>query len=239
MMKQIVWISTVTALLLVSGCGQQGNEEMKKAQSTNTQPASEVKEVKKEESSAKAADAMEKAKEKAAEAVEAAKESAAHMADAAKVKADEAMKEAKKKASEAVDAAKESAAKMAEEAKTKAAEVAETVQDKANEAMSAVTGAKEEQSVEKAATGASAAVASNGAALYAKCAGCHGSDGKTKALGKSPVIAGQSAEQLKKALEEYKAGTRNAYGMGGLMKGQAAGLSESDIAALADYISKL
>ncbi len=82
-------------------------------------------------------------------------------------------------------------------------------------------------------------MAADGAALFAKCAGCHGQDGKTKALGKSAPIAGMSADEIVKDLEGYKAGTLNKHGMGGVMKGQAAALSADDMKALADYISKL
>jgi len=82
-------------------------------------------------------------------------------------------------------------------------------------------------------------MAADGAALYAKCAGCHGQDGKTKALGKSNPIAGMAADEIVKDLQGYKAGTLNKHGMGGVMKGQAAALSDDDMKALADYISKL
>jgi cytochrome c553 len=82
-------------------------------------------------------------------------------------------------------------------------------------------------------------MAADGAALYAKCAGCHGADGKTKALGKSAPIAGLPADTIVKDLEGYKAGTLNKHGMGGVMKGQVAALSEADMKALAEYISKL
>jgi cytochrome c553 len=82
-------------------------------------------------------------------------------------------------------------------------------------------------------------MAADGAALYAKCAGCHGKDGKTPALGKSAPIDTLDAATIVKDLEGYKAGTLNKHGMGGVMKGQAAALSEDDMKALADYISKL
>ncbi len=82
-------------------------------------------------------------------------------------------------------------------------------------------------------------MAADGAALYKKCAGCHGMHGEKKALGKSAPIAGWDKEKLVEALKGYKAGTRNVYGMGALMKGQVASLSDADIEALADYISKL
>jgi len=78
----------------------------------------------------------------------------------------------------------------------------------------------------------------DGAALYAKCAGCHGANGKTKALGKSAPIAGMAAADVVKDLEGYKAGTLNKNGMGGVMKGQA-NMSADDMKALGEYISKL
>jgi cytochrome c553 len=78
----------------------------------------------------------------------------------------------------------------------------------------------------------------DGAALYAKCAGCHGADGKTKALGKSDPIAGLAADVIVKDLEGYKAGTLNKHGMGGVMKGQA-NMSPEDMKAVAEHISKM
>ncbi|MCB4777033.1 MAG: c-type cytochrome [Sulfurovum sp.] len=79
----------------------------------------------------------------------------------------------------------------------------------------------------------------DGAALFAKCAGCHGQKGEKKALGKSAVIQGQSAAKTVEALKGYKAGTLNTHGMGKLMKGQVASMSDADIKAVADYIAGL
>ncbi|MBD3843091.1 MAG: zinc-ribbon domain-containing protein, partial [Campylobacterales bacterium] len=64
------------------------------------------------------------------------------------------------------------------------------------------------------------APAVDGAAAYAACGACHGADGKTAALGKSAIIAGQSAADIESKLKEYKAGTRDVTGNGALMKGQ-------------------
>ncbi len=86
---------------------------------------------------------------------------------------------------------------------------------------------------------AGAADAGKGKALYAKCAGCHGADGGQKALGKSEVIKGWDAAKVEEALKGYKAGTRNVHGMGGVMKGQVAAMSDEDIKALAAYIATL
>ncbi len=81
--------------------------------------------------------------------------------------------------------------------------------------------------------------AGKGKALFAKCVSCHGDKAQNKALGKSEVIAGWDVAKLEEALKGYKAGTRNVHGMGGLMKGQVASLSDEDIKALAEYIHSL
>ncbi|HHD83517.1 MAG TPA: c-type cytochrome [Campylobacteraceae bacterium] len=89
------------------------------------------------------------------------------------------------------------------------------------------------------ALGAMTFLAADGAALYKKCAGCHGAKAEKKALGKSEVIAGWDAAKIEEALKGYKAGTRNVHGMGGLMKGQVASYSDADIKAVAEYIHGL
>ena len=89
-----------------------------------------------------------------------------------------------------------------------------------------------------AATVATTLMAADGATLFKKCAGCHGMHGEKKALGKSEVIKGWPKEKTVEALKGYKAGTRNVHGMGALMKGQVAALSDADMEAIAEYISK-
>jgi len=81
--------------------------------------------------------------------------------------------------------------------------------------------------------------AAEGSALYQKCAACHGLKAEKPALGKSAVIAGWKADQTLDALKGYKAGSRNTKGMGAIMKGQTAALSDADMKALADYIATL
>ncbi len=80
--------------------------------------------------------------------------------------------------------------------------------------------------------------ASNAAGLYQPCAACHGINAEKAALGKSQVIKGWDAAKIETALKGYKGGS---YGgaMKGVMKGQVARLSDADIKALADYISKM
>ncbi len=76
----------------------------------------------------------------------------------------------------------------------------------------------------------------DGAALYNKCAGCHGTAGEKVALGKSKIIADMSEDDLNSALNGYMAGT---YGgaMKGLMKGQVASFSQDDIKAVSTHIA--
>ena len=79
----------------------------------------------------------------------------------------------------------------------------------------------------------------DGASLFVKCTACHGKDGKTKALGKSGIIAGQEVDELIEDLTGYKAGTFDQYGMGATMKMQIGPYSKEEIKMVAEYISKL
>ncbi|MDD2837705.1 MAG: c-type cytochrome [Sulfuricurvum sp.] len=81
--------------------------------------------------------------------------------------------------------------------------------------------------------------AADGGALFQKCAACHGLKAEKPALGKSEVIAGWKADKTIEALKGYKAGTRNTKGMGAIMKGQTASLSDADMKTIADYVAGL
>jgi cytochrome c len=85
----------------------------------------------------------------------------------------------------------------------------------------------------------SAFLMADGAALYTKCATCHGALGEKPALGKSAPIGGQDTTITLEALKGYKEGTLNRYGMGAVMKGQVAALDESQMQAIAEYIATL
>jgi len=178
----------------------------------------------------KAAEAAKATTEKAAETTKSVadtvKEAASKTVDAAKETASKATEAVKETAQKAADATKEAASKATEAVKETASKAAEATKEAAATAT---------EKAKEAVAGGDA----KGAALYKKCAGCHGADGKTKALGKSEVIAGQSAEDLAKKITEYKAGTRNVAGMGTLMKGQVGSMSDEDIKAVAAYISNL
>ena len=71
----------------------------------------------------------------------------------------------------------------------------------------------------------------------AACTGCHGADFGKAALGKSKIVKDMTKADIEKALKGYKDGS---YGgaMKGVMKGQAAKLSDADIKAIAEKFGK-
>lgn len=77
-----------------------------------------------------------------------------------------------------------------------------------------------------------------GALFTQKCVSCHGAKAEKSALNKSQIIATLSEQQIKDALKGYQNGT---YGrdMKAVMQGQAKGLNDAQIDALAKYISAL
>lgn len=160
------------------------------------------------------------------------------------------------KASEAVNAVAASISKKVEESQSenteqsmldkvvedvKSIEVPSSEEVKASMSKSVDTVSKAIQSTTSnvVATVADSMPASvNGKALYAKCAGCHGSNGEKKALGKSAIIQAWASEKTVNVLNGYKDGS---YGgaMKSLMKGQVTKLSDDEIKAIADYIAGL
>jgi len=78
----------------------------------------------------------------------------------------------------------------------------------------------------------------DGAQLFSKCISCHGKNAEKKALNKSNVIKGWSTDKTITAINGYKDGS---YGssMKGVMKPQVSKLTEAEVQALAEYISKL
>lgn len=88
--------------------------------------------------------------------------------------------------------------------------------------------------------GASSALAGDAAAGKAKsavCAACHGANG-IATIKTYPNLAGQNKEYLISSLKAYKAKQRTG-GMAAVMQAQAAGLSDADIANLAEYYSTM
>jgi cytochrome c553 len=167
------------------------------------------------------------------------------VAEAVKKDTVSALETAKIKMAEAAAAAKVAAAQMAEEAKVEAKKMADAAADKAAELKAAAeanataaAAVVEEKTAELRQAATEALAPATPPAAYDKCKGCHGVDGKTAALGKSAVIAGQSKEAIIASMNAYKAGTKNEVGMGALMKGQALSMSDEDIEAVAEYLSK-
>ena len=219
-MKKLTVLSIVAASLLLVGCGDSATgAEAKAASETKVEaPAVETKTV---EAEAKKCggdkkSAATEAKEAATTAVEKTKEAVVEKATEVK----DAVAEKATAATAAVAATATAAVESTKEAASAVAEKATEVKDAAKDAVAAATGP-------------------DGKALFAKCAGCHGADAKTAALGKSAVIAGQSAADLETKIAAYKAGTRDVAGMGALMKGQVAAYSDEDIKAVAAYIAGL
>jgi cytochrome c553 len=69
----------------------------------------------------------------------------------------------------------------------------------------------------------------------AQCAACHGKDGKTSTDPAYPKLAGQYADYLVKALNDYNTGARKNAIMGGMAKP----LSKQDIQNLAAHFESL
>jgi len=160
------------------------------------------------------------------------------VAEAVKKDTVSAFEDAKIKMAEAAAAAKVAAAKMAQEAKIEAERMAAEAEAKAEELKAAAEVEAVELKEAAEAKAAEAMASFTIPAAYDKCKGCHGDDGKTAALGKSAIIAGQSKEAIIASMNAYKAGTKNEVGMGALMKGQAASMSDEEIEAVAEYLSK-
>ncbi|PAF49880.1 cytochrome C [Helicobacter sp. 12S02232-10] len=88
---------------------------------------------------------------------------------------------------------------------------------------------------------ASLAIAAEAPAAFKKCVACHGANGQKVAPGAKGgiTIAGLPKNKLLADLKGYKAGTADNGGAKAIMYAQMKNVSDSDIEALADYISKL
>lgn len=71
----------------------------------------------------------------------------------------------------------------------------------------------------------------------AVCAACHGQNGVAQ-IPTYPNLAGQNEQYLVMALKAYKGGQRQG-GQAAIMQGQAAALTDQDIANLAAYYANL
>ncbi|MGA0838631.1 MAG: c-type cytochrome [Pseudomonadales bacterium] len=74
----------------------------------------------------------------------------------------------------------------------------------------------------------------------AACIACHGPSGRGNAPAGFPMVSGQAVGYTKKQLTEYREGRRNSdESYGGMMRGVAARLTDTEIAALAEYLHGL
>lgn len=85
--------------------------------------------------------------------------------------------------------------------------------------------------------------AADGAAIYKKCVACHGQKAEVSYLKKVPPLTTVDKEERLHVTKESKAGTLNGgkgkFGLGAVMKGQMASLSEEDMIAVNEYIETL
>ncbi len=81
-------------------------------------------------------------------------------------------------------------------------------------------------------------MATDGASIYQKCSRCHGEDGNHKAFGKSSRIAGWEAKQTIAVLNIFKNMSKFDK-FARVMNRQVSKLSDDEIRAVAEYISKL
>ncbi len=83
------------------------------------------------------------------------------------------------------------------------------------------------------------AVAADGATLFQEktCWSCHGKDAKTPIMPIYPRLAGQNAEYAFNQMKDIKNGVRT-NGQTAAMKGIMATVSEDEMRAIADWLSK-
>lgn len=79
----------------------------------------------------------------------------------------------------------------------------------------------------------SAGDAATGKAKATTCVACHGEGGAKPIMSIYPILAGQHADYLAKAINDYKTGVRKDP----VMAGMAAPLTEQDIADLSAYFA--
>lgn len=87
---------------------------------------------------------------------------------------------------------------------------------------------------------APAFAAPDGATLFQEktCWSCHGKDAKKTLSPAFPKLAGQNAAYAEQQMKDIKSGARN-NGQTAAMKGVMGLVSDEEIKALADYLSKL
>lgn len=211
-MKKIL-LSSLVLIGLFTGCGEE-----KKAESKVIEKVEEVKVEKSAEQ--KFVDQVKESTDKIAESMKVAGNDIAS-------KIAEESKDLAVTGSEAVKSVSEKVVTTTKEVTKEVSEKAVETKDKIEQSLNSIVETKTAEANKTAGIDAKA--------IYLKCAGCHGSNGETPALGKSQVIKGWDSSKVKEALVGYKDGS---YGgvMKGVMKSQVATLSDDEISALSEYI---
>ncbi len=91
---------------------------------------------------------------------------------------------------------------------------------------------------EKVAAGKKIYEAGDKAKGLAACMACHGPSGAGNPGAGFPALSGQNIDYVRKALKDFRSGTR-ANDLNGMMRDVAAKMSDSDIDAVAGYINGL
>ncbi|WP_440055096.1 c-type cytochrome [Pseudoalteromonas sp. T1lg65] len=88
--------------------------------------------------------------------------------------------------------------------------------------------------------GATNSMANDGEALYTAkmCQTCHGAEGKAPIMPLYPKLNGQNKEYLAAQMKDIKSGKRT-NGMSAAMKAMVANVSDAEIDAIAEYLSKV
>lgn len=158
-------------------------------------------------------------KEEAKEVANTTIDKVAEVTNATAKKATQVVQEVKEEAKPIVNEVVQSSKEVVSDVKKSAVDMTKSVQKKIHEATAPTA-------------------AADGKALYVRCASCHGQNGEKKALNTSAIIQGWSKDEILKALKGYIDGT---YGgnMKGVMLGQLKSFNDTELEALATYISSL
>ncbi|MEO1937369.1 MAG: c-type cytochrome [Sulfurimonas sp.] len=165
--------------------------------------------------------------------VEKVQASAQKSMDAMQETADKSVAAVQEATQESVTAVKETTAKVVESVQTTTKEVVADVQKE----VAPVVKKAQAKVAEVVAPAATSSI--DGEKLYkSTCLACHGANAEKKALTKSQVIQGWASTKIEDALHGYKNKT---YGgpMKTIMEGKTKDLSDDEMKALANYISKL
>lgn len=75
-------------------------------------------------------------------------------------------------------------------------------------------------------------------ASFNACVGCHGMKGEKNTMAPASHPNSLTKAEVVAALKGYKAGTRNKYGKGAIMRGFASRLTDAQMKEIANYIGK-